>query len=342
MDVSAKNDLVSFARSLGADLVGVAAVESYREYLAEVRARMRETGAGLNDYMVAAGQRSFFERLSEPWRTLPGARAIIILGVGAYDRNAVYADTRKELRGKIARTYACYPVARQIAEQLAGLIQKRGYKAVAGQDVPLKLVAERIGLGCYGRNGLLLTKGCGSYVGLRSVLTEMPIAPDEFEKAASPCDHCRACLQACPTGALYAPYKVNARLCINPLTRREQDIPPELRSKMQNWICGCDICQEVCPVNRKLVVRDVDARSGFDSRHHASHRYLDNMERTPLLAEILRPRYPEVIRRNAAIALANLGRGRAEALEALKGALAEATGRLRRYYLWAIRTLEDG
>ena len=169
----------------------------------------------------------------------------------------------------------------------------------------------------------------------------MPVAPDRFEKMTPPCEDCEVCLQACPTRALYAPYKVNPRLCINPLTRKQKYIQPELRLKMQNWICGCDICQEVCPVNRKLVVRDVDPRSGFDSLHHASHKYLDNIERTPLLTDILGEAYPDVIRRNAAIALANIGKGRAEALEALKTSLASAKGELRQYYLWAISTLQD-
>ncbi|MHC4281928.1 MAG: 4Fe-4S double cluster binding domain-containing protein [Planctomycetota bacterium] len=143
-----------------------------------------------------------------------------------------------------------------------------------------------------------------------------------------PCDDCDLCLKACPTGALYAPYKVNPKLCINPLTRKQEYIQPQLRLKMQNWICGCDICQEVCPANRKLVVRDV-------------HRYLDNIERTPLLTDILGQAYPDVIRRNASIALANIGKGRVEALEALKTSLAGTKGRLRQYYLWAISTLED-
>ncbi|MDH4239592.1 MAG: hypothetical protein OEW48_08525, partial [Phycisphaerae bacterium] len=170
-----------------------------------------------------------------------------------------------------------------------------------------------------------------------------------------PCDDCELCLQACPTRALYAPYKVNPRLCINPLTRKQEYIQPEVRLKMQNWICGCDICQEVCPVNKKLVVRDVDPRSGFDSLHHASHKYLDNIERAPLLTDVLGEAYPDVIRRNASIALANIGKGdpqthsfafggpkaRAEALEALKTSLAGAKGQLKRYYLWAISTLQD-
>jgi epoxyqueuosine reductase len=336
-----KNEVQDFARSQGADLVGVARAEEYCDYLTEVRQRSEETEARLEDYMAPPGDTLFFERLSQPRETLPDARAIIIIGVGAYDKGAVYTNTRKKLRGKIARTYHCYPVVRQIAEKVTDFIQERGYKAVPGQDVPLKFVADRIGLGAYGKNGILLTEQCGSYVGLRSVITDMPVAPDRFEKMTPPCDDCDLCLKACPTGALYAPYKVNPKLCINPLTRKQEYIQPQLRLKMQNWICGCDICQEVCPANRKLVVRDVDPRSGFDSLHHASHRYLDNIERTPLLTDILGQAYPDVIRRNASIALANIGKGRVEALEALKTSLAGTKGRLRQYYLWAISTLED-
>ncbi|MHC4643126.1 MAG: epoxyqueuosine reductase [Planctomycetota bacterium] len=336
-----KNEVQDFSRSQGADLVGVAKVEDYCDYLTEVRQRSKKNAARLEDYMVSPDDTSFFERLSRPRETLPDAQAIIILGVGAYDKGAVYKNTRKELRGKIARTYHCYPVVRQIAEKVADFIEESGYKAVPGQDVPLKFVADRIGLGAYGKNGILLTEQCGSYVGLRSVITNMPIAPDRFEKMTPPCDDCEACLQACPTGALYAPYKVNPRLCINPLTRKQKYIQSQLRLKMQNWICGCDICQEVCPVNRNLVVRDVDPRSGFDPVHHASHKYLDNIERTPLLTDILGEVYPDVIRRNASIALANTGKGRMEALEALKTSLASAKGELRQYYLWAIRALQD-
>ena len=341
MAMPLNNEIKAFARSQGACLVGVARVEIYSDYLAEVRQRSEENAAKLEDYMAPPGETSFFERLSQPREALPDARAIIILGVGAYDKGAVYTNARKELRGKIARTYHCYPVVRQIAEKVAGFIEERGYKAVPGQDVPLKFVADRIGLGAYGKNGLLLTEKCGSYVGLRGVITNMPIAPDRFERITPPCDDCDLCLRACPTRALYAPYKVNPRLCINPLTRKQQIIQPQLRLKMQNWIIGCDICQEVCPVNRKLIPRNVDPRSGFDPLHHASHKYLDNIERTPLLTDILGQAYPDLIRRNAAIALANIGKGRTEALQALKTSLPTAKGELRQYYLWAISTLQD-
>jgi len=339
--MSLKNEIKEFARSQGADLVAVAPIEVYSDYLAEVKNRLAETGADLRDYMIQPVDVSFFERLADPRETLPDAKAIIVLGVNAYDKTAVYTKTGCELRGKTARIYAYYPVVRKIAEKLAVFIEKRGYKAVQGQHVPLKYVADRTKLGTYGKNALLLTKQYGSYVALRNIITDLPLSPDRLEKFVPPCQDCNVCLKACPTGALYAPYKVNPSLCINPLTRRQDYIRPEFRSKMQNWLSGCDICQEVCPVNGKLTVRKIDLRAGFDSRHHASHRYLDDIERTPHLTDILSEAYPDVIRRNAAIALANIGKGRKEALAALKEHIASASGELKQYYLWAISVLEN-
>jgi len=300
----------AFALDGGAAVVGVAPVEAYEDYLAEVRTRMCGTGATHSDYMVASGNDGFFERLSDARRTLPSTRSIIILGVYAYDDVAEYRDTLRNLQGKIARTYRYYPLVRQLAEDVAAFVRELGYDARCGQDVPLKYVAHRIGLGSYGKNGILLTKEFGSYIGLRDVLTDAPLEPDAAP-AQDLCGSCTRCLKACPTGALYAPYKVNARLCLNPITRREDPIGTETRPGMRNWIIGCDICQEVCPVNRRLATRAQDPRARFDPVHHASHSLLGGVAPVPALLDLLESDdYPEVIRRNAAIALANVGRGR--------------------------------
>ncbi len=109
---------------------------------------------------------------------------------------------------------------------------------------------------------------------------------------------------------------------------------------MQNWIHGCDICQEVCPANKNLVPRQADPRSGFDPQHHASHKNLDGMERTPALLELLTDKQPELIRRNAAIALGNTGNAGTEALTALKEQLAGASSGLKEYFTWAIEKIE--
>jgi epoxyqueuosine reductase len=348
--MSLKQEIKKYALSQGAQLVGMTCVESCADYLAEVKKRFQETGARLEDFMISpetdhrghiiSGDISFFTRLSDARETFPAVKTIIILGVYVYDKTAVYGNTRQELLGKTARAYYYYPVVRQIAERVAAFIEDHGHKAIQGQHIPLKFVADRIGLGVYGKNGILQTEQYGSYIALRNVLTDVELEPDHAGKMTSPCEDCDRCLKACPTGALYAPYKVNPKLCINPITRSDVYIEPRIRSRMQNWINGCDICQEVCPVNGNLHPREADPRSGFDPHHHSSHRYLDGLERAPLLTGLLAEKWPEIIRRNAAISIANICKGRKGALAALQKQLDKAPSGLKEYFTWAINELE--
>jgi epoxyqueuosine reductase len=329
-----KNEIVALAKSQGADLVGVATVEAYSAYGAEVLARLQETGATAKDYMLSEDARIFFETLADVRRRFPPAKAIVIIGAYSFDEECDYRTTRLKLQGKTARTYAYYPVVRQIAEKVASFIKDNGLQAIHGQQIPLKYVASRIGLGSYGRNGLLFSKRFGSYVALRAIITDAELESDTFEPPELRCEECGRCLKACPTGALYAPYKVNPALCINPLTRKEDDIPRELRRKMGNWVCGCDICQEVCPMNQGLKPRMRDPRAGFDPSNHDSHRTLRGLARCPNLRELMENAQTPVMKRNAVIALANIGTG--EAMDILRHYKDIATGQLAEYIDWAI------
>ncbi len=122
-----------------------------------------------------------------------------------------------------------------------------------------RAVAQRAGLGWYGKNTNILTKDWGSWVFLAEIVTNLPLAPDE--PLQTNCGNCEICLHACPTGALPHPYELDSTRCISFLTiELRGSIPLELRPLMGNLIFGCDICQEVCPVNKvaekRLGLRD--------------------------------------------------------------------------------------
>jgi epoxyqueuosine reductase len=305
--MSLKNTIIDYAHALGADLVGVARPKPYDDYLCEVNTRLDETQAQGKDFMLGSKDAlSFFEGLAHAKHGLARAQSILILGAYSFDQVGDYSETRENLLGKTARTYAYYPVVRQIAEQLVQYLNQHGYQAVQGQQIPLKYVAQSIGLGTYGYNGLLFTEKLGSFVALRAVITNAELEPDHFTAPKMPCQSCGRCLKACPTGALYAPYKVNPARCINPLTRKEDDIPESLCQRMGNWVCGCDICQEICPLNRSLTPRVADPRARFDPEHHASHSLLAGLARTPDLRHLVETSHT-VMKRNALIALRNIG-----------------------------------
>ena len=199
------------------------------------------------------------ERRLRPSLALQGARSAIVVASTYAAPLPPDPGWREGLRGRIA-AYALGPdyhvhVAARL-EKLAEHIRERtGADSVVHVDGgPLveKELARRAGLGWYGRNTNLLRPGLGSSFMLGVVVTAAALEPDRpFER--DHCGTCRACIPACPTGALDHGPTIDARLCISYLTIEHRGpVPPPLRAAMGNWVFGCDVCQEVCPWNEEM------------------------------------------------------------------------------------------
>jgi epoxyqueuosine reductase len=167
-------------------------------------------------------------------------------------------------------------------------------------------LAARAGLGWIGKNTMLLHPRLGSWFFIGVLLTTAELTHDQ--PLADRCGSCRACLDACPTGAFVAPYVLDARRCVSYLTIEHRgDIDPGLHAGMAGWQFGCDICQDVCPWNRKAPISEeaafdppapypgAAAVSGMDDET-LRHRFAG----TPLLRA-----KPSGLRRNARIYLEN-------------------------------------
>ena len=196
------------------------------------------------------------DRRRHPTAMWEGARSAIMLGVNyGPDRDPLEALKAKG-RGVIS-VYAqgddYHELIKGRLKQLASFVASRfgGELKVFVDTAPLmeKPLAERAGLGWQGKHTNLVSREFGSWLFLGSILTELELAPDG--PSGGSCGQCRACLDACPTGAFPAPYQLDARRCISYLTiELKGPVPAELRPMLGARIYGCDDCLAVCPWNK--------------------------------------------------------------------------------------------
>lgn len=177
------------------------------------------------DYLPA--QAGFATNLADP-------------NLGYISRYALGRDYHKVLRQRL----------KQLGERIAGRVSDLGFRPfVDSAPVLERPLAAKAGLGWIGKHSLLLSEEAGSWFFLGELLVNIPLPVDQ--PSEKDCGNCVACITSCPTGAIVAPFVVDARRCISYLTiELKDDIPEELRPLLGNRIYGCDDCQLVCPVNR--------------------------------------------------------------------------------------------
>ena len=360
-----KSIVVDQARACGFDLVRVTGADEFERDREEALRRIRD--GHMDGLPWFTEQR--VRRGASPLELLPGARSVICLGLSYLTRNSGAEDTGDgELpAGRVARYAWGRDYHRVIKRRMRAFV--RALEASLGKDIAARwyvddgpmldrAAANRSGLGWFGKNTNILTPSHGSWVFLGQVITDLDLAADPPLKKT--CGSCVRCIDDCPTGAIVAPYVVDNSRCISYLTIENRGpIPRELRPLMQDWIFGCDICQDVCPVNRKARPSATGLNTGlnterteifFDSSAlspssavNKDPGLLDLVELLEMSEEQFRQRFQgtplmrakrEGMQRNACVALGNLGRS--AAVPALARALAEASPLVRRHAAWAL------
>jgi epoxyqueuosine reductase len=262
MDLAARTRWVcEQARELGFDLSGVAPAEAFAE-LANYSDWLERGYGGEMGYLHDA-------RRSDPRQVLDGARSLIVVALNynsahPYSTEQAAVPNDDSPRGWISRYAWGDDYHDVLHEKLNALVARmhaewpEPFEARAYVDtgpVVERVAAKYAGLGWQAKNTCLINEELGSWLFLGVIITSLELAPSLAPgelPAADLCGSCRLCLDACPTQAFAAPYVLDARKCISYLTIELRGaIPEELRPQMANAVIGCDICQDVCPWNRK-------------------------------------------------------------------------------------------
>jgi epoxyqueuosine reductase len=371
--------IVERARALGFELCGVAPAEKFPE-LARAEEWFARGYAGEMKYLGDV-------RRGDPQRVLAGARSVIVCGMnysGAQPRSIEFGgesvdghgaagdEGDGEARGWISR-YAWgddyHDVLQGRLNTLVAELRARfdeSFESVAYADTgPLqeRVFAKHAGIGWIGKNTLVLNQRMGSWFFLGAVLTTLEFSPS-LDAAEGPpadlCGSCTRCIDACPTDALIAPYEMDARRCISYLTIEHRGvIPEEFREAIGNHVYGCDICQDVCPWNRRAPTTSMEE---FQPRtfDESANGGLDSLFRPRLtsLAAISEDQYKTAFRgsaikrtkhrgivRNACIAMGNAkfergGAAHREAVAVLQRLSASGDAVIKDSALWALARIQ--
>jgi epoxyqueuosine reductase len=301
-----------------------------------------------------AGEMAYMHRQVEarrhPESILPGVRSVVMVGMNYRPQNddAAPVDRPAGRVARYARGADYHDVLRDRLNRLLDWLRHqcpgcRGRGVVDTAPLLERDFARRAGLGWFGKNTMVLNKRLGSYFFLGALLTDLPLQPDPAH-AASHCGSCTACLDACPTRAFVAPGVLDSRRCISYLTiELRGSVPSELRPGLDDWLFGCDVCQEVCPWNRKAPATSEPA---FATR--ADLEPANPVELLGLSEEEFRHRFRGTallrakrrgLLRNAALVLGN--RGDPVALPALQRALHDPETLVREAAEWAIARIQE-
>lgn len=236
------------ALRLGFSACGISKATFLEEEAPRLERWLKNNHHGTMSYM----ERNFDKRL-DPRKLVPDSKSVVSLLYNYYtDRNQSDPKSPKIAMYALGEDYH-FVIKRKLKKLLEHLQTTVGDVSgrvfVDSAPVMERQWAEKSGLGWIGKNTLLLNRKAGSYFFIAEMILDLEL---EFDGPTTDhCGTCTACIDACPTEAIYAPFKMDASRCISYLTiEYREEIPSEFKDKMENWAFGCDICQQVCPWNK--------------------------------------------------------------------------------------------
>ncbi len=331
------------ALELGFVAAGVTTSEPFHLYSEELAGRPEMYAWGKTLSRTASVRDLDLGRFVDPSRHLPEAKSIIVVTDSYWEE-----DIPPSLAGKIGRCYLkglfcpedSLPKRRR--KDFRNFLQDLGMKTIYG-PAPARMAGARAGVTHYGKNCFAFANeavGQSSWLVNEPYLVNRELEIDEPTLKLGCPENCRICMDACPTGALYAPLKMDPRKCIAYLTYfTEGEIPRSIRPKMGTWVYGCDRCQEACPRNRKWMDRKKPTDEALWAR--AGNFRLETLllmsqehyeQKVWPLVYYIRKENRKVWQRNAAVALGN--QGDPDALRFLTAAMEDPEPLVRQHAAW--------
>jgi epoxyqueuosine reductase len=243
------------AISIGFDQCGIAKAVPLQEDARRLEKWLSNGRHGEMKYLE-----NHFELRTDPTKLVPGAKSVITLLYNYFPEEKQREDLPKIAKYAYGRDYhlvireKLHEFLLRLREKL-GNIEGRGF--VDSAPVLERTWAYRSGLGWIGKNGNLINRKKGSFFFLATLITDLDLSPDT-PYLQDYCGTCTKCIDACPTDAIMPNKELNASKCISYYTieLKSKNLPDQLKTQSENWIFGCDICQDVCPWNRFSQVHD--------------------------------------------------------------------------------------
>jgi len=239
----------SRARSLGFLDCGISRAEFLKEEAEQLKQYLAGQRHGGMQFME-----NYFDKRTDPTNLIDNAKSVISVILNYYPEEVQRANTYKISKYAYGKDYH-FTMKRMLKDLMQYIRDEigevNGRPFVDSAPVMDKVWARKAGLGWIGKNTNLLSREHGSFIFIGELIVDMELEHDRPVKDY--CGNCTRCLDACPTGALTGPYRIDASKCISYLTieNKKDHIPNAFKGQYNNWIFGCDICQDVCPWNLK-------------------------------------------------------------------------------------------